>query len=55
MVLGRDRKSGVLRRDIGGMNSNSKSAPDLKESEMVPLTSLFFSDSTGDTVITATD
>lgn len=55
MVLGRERQSGVLRRDLGGMNSNSKSAPDLKESEMVPLPSLFFSGSVGNTVITAAD
>lgn len=37
------------------MNSNSKSSPDLKESEMVPLPSPHFSGNIGDIIMSTTD
>ena len=54
MVSGREKKAGALRRNTAGMNSNFESASDLREFKIAPLPSLHFSDSTGDTVITAT-
>lgn len=54
MLLGREREAGVPRRNTGDMNSNSRSVPDLRELEMVPLPSFHFPDSTRDTIMTTT-
>lgn len=57
MTLGREREREKQRHpgETGGKDSNSKSSPDLKESEVIPLPSLHFSGNIKDTIMTTTD